>query len=263
MFLGAKLDAYKSTPSSVYRSSFNSDIVHRDGPTNKQYSQIYETTEDYQNVKNNRNINQHDEITDTSHGNKNLRYNLQQIQAQSQINSGSYANGYQNQFQSQGNPGSYQNQAQTQNSEGGNQQQNQESRPVNENKRFSSTTPPQSNFYKSNETNRTVNKNPLYSIQTHQTQKLNSENMQQVITRKQQSSHMGTLVHVSDEMPIYSPNEKVSVVIEYPTERYSSDDESEIFTTKQIYCFFLMVILFFSNNSKAFETTYNHPKESN
>lgn len=36
------------------------------------------------------------------------------------------------------------------------------------------------------------------------------------------------LYHIRDEKPVLKPNEKVSVVIEYPTERFSSKDESKI-----------------------------------
>lgn len=51
---------------------------------------------------------------------------------------------------------------------------------------------------------------------------------QQDMREQQSRPNQMELYHVRDEQPFLQPNEKVSVVIEYPTERFSSNDESKI-----------------------------------
>lgn len=153
----------------------------------------------------------------------NVYNNNNNRQTQSQIQVSSVSSGYQTQTQyqpSSGNTGTYQVQSQNQNYVP-NYGQGSGSADYNNNDRYPSTAqyPPTTprTTYKT-----TTSYRPNYDNRNQQ------EYSQQGGTKKHQPRPTQMLQNVPDDNPLLRPNEKLSIVIEYPSSTYNINADSKI-----------------------------------
>lgn len=209
-----RYDDSAATPSSV-DTTRNENIYYRDQKITQvgdRGSLNYGIPENYQPSVDN----------DASQDNQNYRNN--QAQLQYQAASASSGNGYQIQAQTQyqsssGNSGGYQTQSQIQ------------TYSPNQNQVANNNNYVQPAYESSSRTQRpdtetliTSNKHAFQGITNQQAYPSQSD---QNDIRKQQTRPNQMLQHVPDEKPVLKPNERVSVIIEYPTNHYNPRDESK------------------------------------